>query len=1723
MADDPIPGMDLPPVEGELQDVAGIGRQARQLMSVNAPEGTHAAPTVGAPMPPSAAAEDAKIYGIKPAPPEKIGFFDALRMRGATEDQIGKWVAKHREDWRALGYSDQQIDATVTGSKTLNPRHLPAAFMDRAAAAQQSYDIGAAAAASAGVDVGPAAVGGLAWRLGGAVAEGAAAGFGEEPLGVPEEDMARLRAVRRNGLATRAVDEVLVQAAYSTVQGLFRGIQAGLMGIGAGAGQVAAEVTGGNEAEQARARRDFAQLANIAAILAGSEVSRGPGEIVGRAPASQDFSNASRTLTPGRFYSGTTRATLMKTWDDYGIHPAEVVNDAQQDPRIAKQIVEGQVPDRYTGKTARPPPTPPPRPSPGLDPLVGVYTRPDGRTIGVMQSMDGNYIIRDINSETRGLPAAGVEKFLRDNEATRLDRVNQRPPPSRPVPTETVEPPKPEERIRVFHGSPHEFEEFDNTKIGTGEGAQAFGHGLYFAEHPDVAQEYRERLAQGKDEGVRAARSELNQTLLKKIKGAATEEDVAKAAEKVRAAEEKVPGNIYEAEILAHPDEFLHLDKPLEEQSAFVQEAIRRAGITQVEPELGNFMGQPIRGAPQWAPTAEQAAALREAGVKGIKYLDQGSREPYRGEPPDVLEARIAKNEKVLEAATTDAERAAAQGAIAADRRDLARAGTQPTHNYVVFNARDVNVLSRNGKELVAQWDAVSPEGIPTAKYAAGGELVPISDRVPATVLNGGDGSGGGPPPGGLGADNPIGPAGPPPEGPGWRVPGAARQPRPPIFRYDDRGAFVKFARGVLDTWRNTFQPELVSDRALTADPLFARYKSRQAAGHDIAIHRAEEVRHFWFDVSKEDRLRYMDDFEAGRFKIEVETKPDVFERVVGRGEEAWQQIAQRHSDMLEQAYKMEEEAGSPASYIQDYFPHIFEDPVKARNWVEGRTAQMGPDWFRKHRAFETIREAQEAGLRLKTTNPEDLVTLRLMASADMLERMDLLRQLHDLKKSAEDDIYGMAVPAKGLNFPLENHGWLPINAPNGEQWMIHPDIIPLWKNAVEAKGLWSREDAIGSAFRGWMSLKNVWVPLKLALSLFHPLHVLGINFAEGMVRAADQIWKPVKFGEAPDVPGAIKSAFESIYGPVQAAIPGVPHLGKSARIAWEIPEADRTPAQQRMIDLMHDGGFVPQLSQQLKIAATRSLQEAVQNRQLLGIGWHGFRFVIQELQAPIFEKWIPNLKAAAYMRDAQALLQRRPELLDDATQRRVALRAISSSIDDRFGEMFYGGLFWNRTVKDAGIGSFISMGWQTGLLRQLAGAPQGVYGLARRMTLGETPTKATIRDARNKISYIVAYTGLHSLIFGTLGYLLTTGWNKSHPDQPPDNPMPQDWMDLTLPRIGGRNPDGSPRRVTTMSYTREIPMWKKHYEEHGGGIEGALLGTRDLLANKTLYGPIRELMNNQNYYGAEIRDPNAPYYDQLKQVLKNFGGEQLPISLQGSRRAKQTGGNDWEAGMSFLGFSPAPAYASKTATQNRIQYFFDNYVAVKSRPYAQGQQAQERADIRTELLQAQQAHDKDAESEAVAKWAKAGGSMQGLTNILHGIGGDVAMFRALPIELQEQVMKEAGPAEWDRYKPWMKSNIIKDTANLMIQAQQAQNKGDDAEYRRLMDQANAGVERAAAEGHITDKRAFNRAITERMRIYHQPELGTLLTLPKKLRGRYAPQQTLPMPAQPMPVPAATP
>lgn len=253
------------------------------------------------------------------------------------------------------------------------------------------------------------------------------------------------------------------------------------------------------------------------------------------------------------------------------------------------------------------------------------------------------------------------------------------------------------ERVRnpivAYHGSPHEFDVFSSEHIGAGEGAQAFGYGLYFSENPNVAESYRVKLSHpqggygpippeilsalksldnlGFDtpgEALGAARSHPDWR--SRWPGDASEASAYDAIQ--RYVDETKLGSSFRVNLHLDPELLLDWDKKVSEQPAPVQAALAKLGIIGDATDGGEFMGQKVelvaRSGQDVAKTLEErlgkkqaADALRDAGIQGIRYFDGGSRSAGDGTRNYVVfhDAKIEmveKNGKPIEAAAVQAQ-----------------------------------------------------------------------------------------------------------------------------------------------------------------------------------------------------------------------------------------------------------------------------------------------------------------------------------------------------------------------------------------------------------------------------------------------------------------------------------------------------------------------------------------------------------------------------------------------------------------------------------------------------------------------------------------------------------------------------------------------------------------------------------------------------------------------------------------------------------------------------------------------------------------------------------------------------------------------------------------------------------------------------------------------------------------------------------------------------------
>jgi hypothetical protein len=305
--------------------------------------------------------------------------------------------------------------------------------------------------------------------------------------------------------------------------------------------------------------------------------------------------------------------------------------------------------------------------------------------------------------------------------------------------------------LTAYHGTPHNIQgKFDITKVGTGEGNQSFGYGMYFAENPAVATQYRDALSdfdwkfngkpydinnpahraaiELKQLGGDSARAETIKRYEKNIADLESRDvDWAKSAAQKKKEELEVlktgvlpqleetsKGNLYKVDI---PDAdipmMLDWDKPFSKQQKAVQDAMKQIEpkIKQTSPNLDitKMTGQDFYRAYQryrgnYPDFASEG--LSEVGIKGIRYLDEGSRVDfkYSGDSAYTNASISFKESNYTPKAALEGMKKAYKNA---DPKELKLAiddvyGIQPkkTSNFVVFEPSTVKILEKNDKPV---------------------------------------------------------------------------------------------------------------------------------------------------------------------------------------------------------------------------------------------------------------------------------------------------------------------------------------------------------------------------------------------------------------------------------------------------------------------------------------------------------------------------------------------------------------------------------------------------------------------------------------------------------------------------------------------------------------------------------------------------------------------------------------------------------------------------------------------------------------------------------------------------------------------------------------------------------------------------------------------------------------------------------------------------------------
>jgi hypothetical protein len=367
---------------------------------------------------------------------------------------------------------------------------------------------------------------------------------------------------------------------------------------------------------------------------------------------------------------------------------------------------------------------------------------------------------------------------------------------------------------------------------------------------------------------------------------------------------------------------------------------------------------------------------------------------------------------------------------------------------------------------------------------------------------------------------------------------------------------------------------------------------------------------------------------------------------------------------------------------------------------------------------------------------------------------------------------------------------------------------------------------------------------------------------------------------------------------------------------------------------------------------------------------------VIEALAKPVMELWVPRMKLGIFseMAESQMAVWERAGHKPSVPEMRAAYGKIWDSIDNRMGQMTYDNLFWNRALKDVGLASVRSLGWNLGTIRELGGGVKDVLDIKVSRSGGIEISPRT--------AYVVALPAVVAL-YGAMYQYVKTGQG------------PQELRDYFFPRTGRNLPDGRDERVSIPSYVKDVYAYAKHPLTTIGHKVHPIISA------------VAQMLENQDYYGVMIRNPQDPPVKQAQDVMQYIATQFIPFSVRGAQMRGKAGAEPGEQAEAFFGLIPAPKGVTQTKAEELLDEFSRRHM--DRGPFTREEQLkrQTKADIRSKY----QRGETDALRAAIEK---SGLQPEEVRNLIRRASKPALVTRFLPLTPSEamQVWRIASAQE---------------------------------------------------------------------------------------------------------------
>jgi diguanylate cyclase (GGDEF)-like protein len=593
---------------------------------------------------------------------------------------------------------------------------------------------------------------------------------------------------------------------------------------------------------------------------------------------------------------------------------------------------------------------------------------------------------------------------------------------------------------------------------------------------------------------------------------------------------------------------------------------------------------------------------------------------------------------------------------------------------------------------------------------------------------------------------------------------------------------------------------------------------------------------------------------------------------------------------------------GALETVREDYFPHIWNREPSGDTQRQIMTSLSkrpfeGQKGFTKQRVFDDFAAGIRAGLEPVTTNPLDLVLLKM-------EEMDKYILAHRILRTIAENSDAVTLIKAGDKKPV---GYEDVNGRYGFitigneklRYVAREDVAQVVNNYLSPSLYHNKY--VGHIFSGSMTAANTLNQFQLGVfSAFHA----GFTSFESVISHAAVGIKALSGGD-------FKSAAKYL-GTAPAAWINNPRLGN--KIVEEMLNKGSHPEMAQIIQGLQMAGFKWQMDTRFRTDSTKKMLDSWAEGRPVSSATHAVNAVVEQSARPILEWLVPRQKFGVFGEMYNKWIESNPNATHE--ELRNSAQQIWNRVDSRLGQVVYTRLFMHNFTKNFTQLLLRAPGWTGGTILEVGGGMKDLVKYMGTLATGNNPGEITDRAA-----YTLSMLLVTSIANATLTYLFT-------------GTPPKDWKDLVAFRTGNVDEHGRPERFMLPTYMKDV------YAYAHAPVKTLLHKSHPLLS------VVSDIARNRDYYGTEIRNEDDSILHQIGDSLGYVASAFVPFWMKGVQKEHQRGGSLLTEAMPLVGVMPAPSDINKTPAELLMGEYSADRLPQGARTQAQAAKSAAERDI---------------------------------------------------------------------------------------------------------------------------------------------------------------------------------